>query len=72
MMGYSAYAAIIDFSWLSDFCLVCLQGYLVAYLDIQPFIVSLAGLFSRPRTYVHGKYRDDFYQKLTVFEMGTV
>ena len=43
-MGYSAYVAIIV-SLAIGLLFGLLQGYLVAYLDIQPFIVSLAGLF---------------------------
>ena len=43
-VGYSAYVAIIV-SLAIGLLFGLLQGYLVAYLDIQPFIVSLAGLF---------------------------
>ena len=43
-MGYSAYVAVIV-SLAIGLLFGLLQGYLVAYLDIQPFIVSLAGLF---------------------------
>ena len=44
MKGVSAYAAVgIALAIGLAFGLV--QGFLVAYLDIQPFIVSLAGLF---------------------------
>ena len=55
-MGYSAYVAVI----------VSLAiGLLFGLLQLGRIVL-------RSRTYVHGKYRDDFYQKLTVFEMGTV
>ena len=43
-MGYSAYVAIIV-SLAIGLLFGLLQGYLVAYLDIQPFIVTLAGMF---------------------------
>ncbi|MDO4174777.1 MAG: sugar ABC transporter permease YjfF [Eubacteriales bacterium] len=43
-MGMSAYAAVIS-ALVIGLLFGLVQGFLVAYLDIQPFIVSLAGLF---------------------------
>ncbi|WFR55037.1 sugar ABC transporter permease YjfF [Anaerocolumna sp. AGMB13025] len=42
--GYSAYAAV-GISLLIGLLFGLVQGYLVAYLEIQPFIVTLAGMF---------------------------
>lgn len=42
--GVSAYATVV-MSLLLGIVFGVVQGFLVAYLDIQPFIVSLAGLF---------------------------
>lgn len=42
--GMSAYAAVI-ISLAIGLAFGVVQGYLVAYLDIQPFIVTLAGMF---------------------------
>lgn len=43
-MGMSAYAAVVS-ALVIGLLFGLVQGFLVAYLDIQPFIVSLAGLF---------------------------
>lgn len=43
-MGMSAYVAVIS-ALVIGLLFGLVQGFLVAYLDIQPFIVSLAGLF---------------------------
>jgi simple sugar transport system permease protein len=42
--GYSAYAAV-GISLFIGLLFGLVQGYLVAYLEIQPFIVTLAGMF---------------------------
>lgn len=43
-MGANAYVALL-FSLLIGLAFGLVQGYLVAYLNIQPFIVTLAGMF---------------------------
>lgn len=43
-MGMSAYMAVVT-ALVIGLLFGLVQGFLVAYLDIQPFIVSLAGLF---------------------------
>jgi len=42
--GMSAWAAVF-FSLIIGICFGLVQGYLVTYLEIQPFIVTLAGMF---------------------------
>lgn len=42
--GMSAWAAVF-FSLVIGICFGLVQGYLVTYLEIQPFIVTLAGMF---------------------------
>ena len=42
--GMSAYSAFL-FSLLIGLMFGIVQGYLVAYLEIQPFIITLAGMF---------------------------
>ncbi|MDE7311682.1 MAG: sugar ABC transporter permease YjfF [Eubacterium sp.] len=42
--GMSAWAAVC-FSLIIGVCFGVVQGYLVTYLEIQPFIVTLAGMF---------------------------
>ena len=43
-MGLNAYVAVVS-ALVIGLLFGLVQGFLVAYLDIQPFIVSLAGLF---------------------------
>ena len=42
--GINAYSALI-LSLIIGICFGLVQGYLVSYLEIQPFIVTLAGMF---------------------------
>lgn len=42
--GMSAWMAVF-FSLIIGICFGLVQGYLVTYLEIQPFIVTLAGMF---------------------------
>ena len=65
-MGYSyCFSGYRTFVWSVTGISGSISGYSAIYRQLGRIVL-------RPRTYVHGKYRDDFYQKLTVFEMGTV